>query len=361
MSFPDNLLFYKPWMSSLARIIRRALKDLYNLRDDIELSHIELPPTDKRLHDLVKNVTVLESSLQQWRASTPPILMLDRTMQSNFGYGSIEAMRADIGAHGTMFNQHILQMQALALAFTYENARLLIHRPLLSYKQTKATTRKPPNWVNGPQRNSTDPLQLSSQACRDAAIKISELGTLPAFKLATETYAAAFLGPYVFTAGVALCLITSIDPFHEQSLESKRALRRLMDMSRRLEARSDPAFQGLKVLQELVRLIYAKELSQVLSSEEMAYTDSLSSDNTSTTGAGADTVLESIEGQFMSASLGSGGQGAFQSFENGDLLDFASFDIYEDPIMAEALQEIDQGMTRANSNQREILQRLINP
>jgi hypothetical protein len=93
----------------------------------------------------------------------------------------------------------------------------------------------------------------------------------------------------------------------------------------------------------------------------MAYTDSLSSDNTSTTGAGADTVLESIEGQFMSASLGSGGQGAFQSFENGDLLDFASFDIYEDPIMAEALQEIDQGMTRANSNQREILQRLINP
>lgn len=94
----------------------------------------------------------------------------------------------------------------------------------------------------------------------------SRIGDSPIFALAAETYAAAFISIHTFTAGVMLCVVTSIETFTPESQESKLGLRRLLSMQAQLKSKSQCTLssQGLEILERLTRLVMEKELKELL-------------------------------------------------------------------------------------------------
>jgi hypothetical protein len=178
-------------------------------------------------------------------------------------YSSLEEFDRDIGASGVRFDSHIYHLQALAIKLAYENTMILVHRPLLSYKLVTKADEKlhdmPP--LDTIHQN---PFLRSMQACHDAGMSLSELASSPVLELVSETYAAAFVSVHTFTAGVALGILSSIEPLSPQAQEAKVGLHRLMSIQAKLKARSLLATQGLDILQRLTKLVLDKELSVML-------------------------------------------------------------------------------------------------
>ncbi|KAJ5335625.1 hypothetical protein N7452_008028 [Penicillium brevicompactum] len=203
---------------------------------------------------------MLDDRLEKWKGEIPDPLRLTYFNHTNYACG--EEMDRDIGAAGPGFESHIYQLQALALALAYENARILIHRPLVSFR----TKLYHDQGSVGASDSSKSPALLSLQACRGAAMNTSRIGDSPIFALAAETYAAAFISIHTFTAGVMLCVVTSIETFTPESQESKLGLRRLLSMQAQLKSKSQCTLssQGLEILERLTRLVMEKELKELL-------------------------------------------------------------------------------------------------
>lgn len=109
---------------------KSILTELYGISQD----QANYPKSSSDLHHLAQKVAELNTRLQQWKSNIPPRLQLNSANPPATTYTSVEEMDKDIGASGPGFGNHIYQLQALALALAYENARILVHRPLLSYK-----------------------------------------------------------------------------------------------------------------------------------------------------------------------------------------------------------------------------------
>ena len=240
-------------------------------------------------------------------------------------YTSVEEMDRDIGASGPKFENHIYRLQALALKLAYENARILVHRPLLAYK-----TIPPTNPELEDTHSARDPLNMSFQACRDAALSTSEIETTSIFSLAADTYAAAFVGIHTFTAGVMLCILTSLDPLAPQSYQSKTGLRRLLSMQAHLKLRSHStlAAQGLEILERLTRLLMEKELREMLTSGNEVQT--LSRAGTPRDEQVTQDLDESGQDQILNLA---------ETLDEGTM-----FHYVEDPAMSQALYDFDQGV-----------------
>ncbi|KAL1878297.1 hypothetical protein Plec18167_004364 [Paecilomyces lecythidis] len=257
----SSLLLYKYLMSKLSVLIKDILTNLYGLGSLKGSPQQAMAGTSSGLQNLIRKVSSFEEKLREWKAERPEFLQLNSST-SGATYNSAEEMDRDVGASGSTFERHIYQLQALALELAYENAMILVHRPLLTYKTT--------NRMND-DRNSVDdsdhsPLRLSLLACREAALNTSEIETTLVFSLAADTYAAAFIGMHTFTAGVMLCVLTGIEPLSAQSYESKRGIRRLFTMQAHLKSRSRSvvAAQGLEILERLIRLVMEKETKEIL-------------------------------------------------------------------------------------------------
>jgi hypothetical protein len=95
-----------------------------------------------------------------------------------------------------------------------------------------------PHSASGHGRRLPHPFRSSIQACRDAALQISRIGSQPTFKIATNTYvvAVSFISLHLFTAAVVLCIMTSLEPMSHEAHEAKIGVRRLME----LQSRTDP-------------------------------------------------------------------------------------------------------------------------
>lgn len=262
---PTSLLCYKYLMSKLSILIKDVLTGLYGLG-----SHGGTPGRPgglSSLQNLIRKVSELDSRLQRWNAEIPdPLRLNNPTTSSASTYNSVEEMDRDIGASGLHFEYHIYQLQALSLELAYENARILIHRPLLTYKMVRQVDHNIDRTMANPTPN---PFQRSMQACRDAALKTSELGMTHIFSLAADTYAASFLSIHIFTAGLTLCILSSIEPLTPQSYQSKVGLRQLINMQAHLKSRSRSslAIQGSDILKRLTRLVMEKEFKDITSSE----------------------------------------------------------------------------------------------
>ena len=288
-----SLLSYKHFMSKLSILTKSILTELYGISQDRTSC-----PKSSDLHRLAQKVADLDTRLQQWKSNIPPRLQLDSANPPTPTYTSTEEMDQDIGASGPGFENHIYQLQALALALAYENARILVHRSLLSYKMI---TRNP---------DSTGS-HMSLQACRDAALSTSRLGLMPIFTLASDTYATAFIGMHTFTAGVTVCILASIEPLTLQSQQSKIGLNQLMSMQMGLKAKSGFAAQGVDILKRLTRLVMKKEMQEILNPRPTPQT-----------------VNE------VSTEPAAGFPGINESMP---------FDYVEDPAMSQALYDFDQG------------------
>lgn len=263
---PASLLSYKYLMSTLSILIKDILTDLYGLGFFKQNIAGDRTGSSSILNSLIRKVSVLDARLQQWKSEIPATLQLTHPRCAAATYSLVEEMDRDVGASGPVFETHLYQLQALALELAYENAKILIHRPLLTYKTIPHSRANPAS--DGPR--PPDPLQVSLQACRDAALKTSEIESTSIFPLAADTYAAAFIGIHTFTAGVTLCILASIEPLGPQSYHSKLGLRRLLSMQGHLKSRSHAllAAQGVEMLERLTRLVMEKELKEMLPSSE---------------------------------------------------------------------------------------------
>ncbi|KAJ5266473.1 fungal-specific transcription factor domain-containing protein [Penicillium angulare] len=244
--FPASLLSYKYLMSKLSILVKGILTDLYRLG-----------PLKGKRHS------------GSWRREIPGPLQL-KDLDVSMTYSSADEMDQDIGASGPRFEAHIYQLQALALELAYENARILVHRPLLAYKSISFGMREAQDNHNQAQ----GPLSLALQSCRDAALKTSKVEKTKIFSLATYTYSATFIGIHTFTAGVMLCILISNEPLGLHSPESKIGLRRLLGMQSKLKSQSNStlATQGLAILERLARLVMEKELEEILRGSQIVPT-----------------------------------------------------------------------------------------
>ncbi|ETS84483.1 hypothetical protein PFICI_02508 [Pestalotiopsis fici W106-1] len=221
-----TLLSYKYFMSELSTLTQYTLRELYNARSK---SQGGTKPTKENLQRQIRKVTEIDARLLQWKEF---------------------AGKIHIKATGPQFEDHICQLQALALKLAYENLRILVHRPLLLYQMVSPRA---------------DPFQYSIGVCREAALEISETADMPVFSQATGTYAVSFVSMHLFTAGVTLSIMATLDPLSTQSHHAKAGLRRLMGMQANFKAASTVAAQGLELLQRLTKLLMEKELRFMLS------------------------------------------------------------------------------------------------
>lgn len=254
-----TLLSYKNAMGRLAVIIKSALTDLYGLR---QRRHTNCNPgaTDKfRLQQLVANVTSLDRRLHEWHARLP--LQLRCANLSAASSVRTSSNDGDGQAHEIEFRNRLFQLQALALKVAFENAKILIHRPLLSYRISIPPA--PNTMTTIP--STSDTCQSSIQVCRDASLEISNIGSLPIFQGIADTYAVSFVSLRLLTAGIALSILTTLSPLTRESHDCKMGIRRLMEMQSRLSARSIVAEQGLGILKKLMELVLTKEMKEMLS------------------------------------------------------------------------------------------------
>ncbi|KAE8381888.1 fungal-specific transcription factor domain-containing protein [Aspergillus bertholletiae] len=258
-----TLLSYKYFMSKLSVITKDALSELYNVRigsaEGSRLHHSTLDPSY-----VVDRVRTIDMKLRNWHAEVPSRLQWDNLTAADVSYSSPRAVDQDIGASGPLFENHIYQLQALALKLAYENAKILVHRPLLSYKVVSQSSNTEPRDYTGSTPNSMSPFRSSLQTCRAAAMSMAEITSNPIVDLISETYAAAFVSIHTFTAGVTLGILSSIDPLGPQSRDTKIGMHRLMGIQEKLKDRSVLAAQGLEILQRLARLVMEKELNVML-------------------------------------------------------------------------------------------------
>lgn len=206
--------------------------------------------TAEDLQGQIQKIAEIDSLLLGWENDSLFPLRLVSTRKS--WHQSPEALDKDIKAIGKTFEEHVLYLQTLALKLAYENLRILVHRPLLLYQMV--SPRDLPN----------DPFRNSVEACRAAALEIAEATEATPFRSAAVTYAAPFASMHLFTAGVTLSIMASLDPLSLRAHEAKVGLQKIMAMQTKLKATSAVAAQGLELLQRLTRLLMEKELHFML-------------------------------------------------------------------------------------------------
>lgn len=253
-----TLLSYKHAMGRLSVVIKSALTDLYGLRQRRH-THRNLGAADKfRLQDLMANVTSLDRRLHEWHARLP--LQLRSVNFSGASPPSTFNNEGNDLKSANEFRNRLFQLQALALKVAFENAKIMIHRPLLSYRISAPPAHNTMTTIP----SASDTCQSSIQVCRNAALEISNIGSLPIFQGIADTYAVSFVSIRLLTAGIALSILTTLSPLTQESHDCKMGIRRLMEMQSRLSARSIVAEQGLGILKKLMELVLTKEMKEML-------------------------------------------------------------------------------------------------
>lgn len=258
-----TLLSYKHAMAQLSVIVKSALTDLYGLRQRRVHSSGSSGAADRhRLQGLMASVTSIDKRLRQWHARLPLQLRPESLTDARGGYSEALSSHSGLNAPSEKaFEHHLFQLQALSLKVAFENAKILIHRPLLSYRMVAPPTNK--NATAAPP-TTPDSCQSSIQICRDAALGISNIGSLPVFQGVADTYAVSFVSLHLLTAAIALSILTTLTPLTQESHDCKMGIRRLMEMQSRLRARSIVAEQGLGILKKLMSLVLTKEMKEML-------------------------------------------------------------------------------------------------
>ncbi|KAF5699802.1 transcriptional regulatory [Fusarium globosum] len=234
-----SLLFYKCSMSRLSAIVKSALVELYGTRySDRKREH--------SLKGLFDKVAVLDRRLHEWHGNLAPKLKFD----SHDSLSDVQMTR-DRQRTPNEFEHHLFRLQALSLKLAYENTKILIHRPLLSFRLASSSSADTAT-------SKTDPFRRAMQECREAALQISEVASTPYLLEASETYAVAVVSLHLLTAGVTLCISITLDPFASNSAEAIAGIRQLMQVQNLLRDRSIVAAQSLDITKRLMGLVLAK-------------------------------------------------------------------------------------------------------
>ncbi|KAK9415703.1 putative Zn(2)-C6 fungal-type domain-containing protein [Seiridium unicorne] len=251
------LLHFKFAMSELSKIIKTALTELYSLHGR-SAGDDATPGQDSSLRTLVTKITKLTSILHDWYHGLPETLRLwgiDGSVEARLFLDTVLNDQSDVRQS---FAAKILRLQALTLHLAYNNAIIIIHRPILSHRLFG---------VISPQQQVTllkDQFQQSIQACQTAALQMSSIGATEAFQQASNTYAATFIALHLLAAGVTLSIMATLNPLSTESNEAKLGIRKLLGMHAALKSRSMAAEQGMEVLKKLISQVLAKEMHYMM-------------------------------------------------------------------------------------------------
>ncbi|KAL0472626.1 hypothetical protein QR685DRAFT_571191 [Neurospora intermedia] len=256
-----TLLSYKVAIGRLSIIVRTALLKLYSLGGR---SRPQKPArrtnTSDRMRTLVESVAVLDRKLDAWRLELPQQLHFDQMPA-----GAVAPCRDYLaGAAGSCSRacfHYLFPLQTLSLKLAFENARILIHRPLLKYRLALPDSHQ----ANAPPPpDCADLCQASVRACQTAALQISNICSLPLVHDTGATYAVAFVCLHLLTAAITLSILASLNTMSQTSHDCKMGLRRLMEMQSRLTGKSIVTLQGLTVSKKLMSLVLQKERDEML-------------------------------------------------------------------------------------------------
>ncbi|KAF4946500.1 hypothetical protein FGADI_11138 [Fusarium gaditjirri] len=236
-----SLLLYKCAMSKLSPIVKSELVELYGTRH----SNRKRKDNQKGLFD---RLAASNEGLQEWCKSLTSKLRFD----SNCSLLGVDVQVAnDCERGGRDFEDYFFRLQALSLKLAYENAKILIHRPLLSFKMASSTPTDTATL-------KTDPVQLAIQECREAALQISKVASTPYLLKASETFAIAVVSLQLLTPGVTLCISMTLDPLTSNSAETISGIQQLMQVQMLLKDKSIVAAQNLDITKRLMALLMAK-------------------------------------------------------------------------------------------------------
>lgn len=355
-----TLLTYKHSMSRLSRIIKSVLTDLYGTHRNLDRQKRPILNRRSRVSNLVAKVADLNTELEKWHKTVPSRLRMEDLIDfQKEGHGG--SLPSDLGPNGDIaFEEQLFRLQALALKLAYENARILIHRPLLSY-QTKT-----PRETVSTTTDHLDPFEHSITECRAAATQISRIGQASIFKDLSKTYAVSFVALHLLTAGVTLCIMASLDPLGSKAHEAKVGVRRLMSIQTTLKHKSTAAAQGVQILRNLMSLVMAKEIHDMFDihepgpentdiSDQAPTRDSPPRDNTTReqpmtlfdssrpdeTSILQPAIVMNNSAPGTTNTAGTDGQDSMQD----NLFDDALLDFCENPVMADTLLSFEQGMS----------------
>ncbi|KAJ2893257.1 hypothetical protein MKZ38_008852 [Zalerion maritima] len=149
----------------------------------------------------------------------------------------------------------IYGMQALLLQLAYDNALVLIHRPVLALKNNTSSI------------VSHEVFRRSVDACWNAALRMSNIGKHHILHRNQHAHAISYVGIHLFTAGVVLSVFGSSDPLSRRAWEAKQGLSRIIRMQRQLRKKVVVSGQSLAILENLAREVVRKEMAIILATD----------------------------------------------------------------------------------------------
>ncbi|KAK9367310.1 fungal-specific transcription factor domain-containing protein [Lipomyces kononenkoae] len=272
-----KLQFYIILGEIISKLYRQGSRGIAKHTKKFEPTELEsdgfAPASHPSVEYLVSTIQCLEAKLKQWYDQVPNLLKLRNdgshtpnessnddededdiiipdADDNNSGSVSVKARRARI-------KQDIFSIQAVLLQVQFDNAMIILHRPLLAYQHPPQS----PLW----NLSSTDPFSQSANACWQAALRTSRLASHSAFTKVQYGHGVAFVGIQLFTAGVLLSVFGSSEPLSQRALESKRGLSRIIQMQKALKVKIIVADQSFRILENLARVVVQKEMEKILS------------------------------------------------------------------------------------------------
>ena len=254
---PVSIMSYQRFKFKLYRITSPIIGNVYFLRGATKAQ-------------VVERVRGIHQELTSWFSSLPEELRLK---------GSHVKFNGTLTPIETTF-----KLQALALQLAYDNIMILLHRPLLPFNSDGSSSQPAgintiiPNERGGGVEETSSPNPttqcISKDQCWESAMRTSKiLEHLDILRVIKRTHAAAYMGIHMFTAGLLLSILALYQPLSSQAQEAKKAMGRVIRLSKAFGCHTILSAQSGKVLESLVKVILAKEMKELLSDQTMHIQD----------------------------------------------------------------------------------------
>ncbi|KAK9452438.1 fungal-specific transcription factor domain-containing protein [Dipodascopsis uninucleata] len=152
------------------------------------------------------------------------------------------------------YRDKIFNLQALLMEVTYNNALLLLYRPLLAFRNHDSVIS---NFLS-------DPFRQASEKCWRAVLSTSRICNYEVFEASQTVHSGSFVAIQLFSAGLLLGIFGLSELLSVRALESKVALSRIIQMQKSLQKKIPFVNQGLRLLGSLAKMIALKEADKIL-------------------------------------------------------------------------------------------------